>query len=636
MKQTFNRARRLRFESLEERRMLTTNWVVTTQNDYSSWDETDSVLSLREAVSRAEDGDTITFSSSLASTGFTIKYGEMNVAASITIDASSWRSAAGTNRITLNASSRSRIFNVAEDAALTLTALDIKNGYSTGDGGAIHTKGDLILNGCQISFSQAQYGGAIFSFHGNVTINSGSISNCSSTLHGGAIYAYHGTLTVEGCTIDGNRSQTAGGLDCSDAVTTIRNSVISNNRSTDGNYFAGGIFVHGGYMSIADSQIIGNISYNYGGGMYIHDAEVDIANTLIANNQTMYSGGGIENFGWLTLTQCTIAGNRTTGDYSGGAGIYNYYGSGMYVKAYNCIFAENTCASGKDTCNYEGNGYGYGYNILTTSSTDWLVQLNFSVTNFYEYDPARPLFTDIAAGDYSLTGDSQAIDLGNNSYAYYEDGSAIMYDLAGKGRIYGSSVDLGAYEYNPKTPLAVPTNVKAASAGANRIRVTWDEVENSSGYSVVWSRDRINWSQAVTAETTLRVTGLTYGTTCYFKVKAIGDNTTWADSDYSASISRIVCPADVDGDGFIGPGDNAIISAAWFKTEGSVNWDERCDIDGDGFVGPGDRSYLSANWFKMTNQEGIVYPPALARIAEQEDSFAFLDAELEEILEQMI
>ena len=631
MKQAFNRARRLRFESLEERRMLTTNWVVTTQNDYSSWDETDSVLSLREAVSRAEDGDTITFSSSLASTGFTIKYGEMNVAASITIDASSWRTAAGTNRITLNASSRSRIFNVAEDAALTLTALDIKNGYTSGDGGAIYTKGDVILNGCQISFSQAQYGGAIFSFHGSVTINSGSVSNCSSTLHGGAIYAYHGSLTIDGCTIDGNRSQTAGGLDCSDAVTTIRNSVISNNRSTDGNYFAGGIFVHGGYMSIADSQIIRNISYNYGGGMYIHDAEVDIANTLIANNQTMYSGGGIENFGWLTLTQCTIAGNRTTGDYSGGAGIYNYYGSGMYVKAYNCIFAENTCASGKTACNYQGNGYGYGYNILTSTTEDWT-----SISNYFEYDSSLPLFSDLDAQDYTLTADSQAVNLGDNSYACYEDGSAIMYDLAGKDRIYGSSVDLGAYEYNPKLPLSVPANVKTASAGANRIRVTWDEVENSTGYHVAWSSDRINWSQGITAETSLRVTGLTYGTAYYFKVKAIGDNTAWADSDYSASVSRIVCPADVDGDGFIGPGDNAILSAAWFKTENSANWDERCDIDGDGFVGPGDRSYLSVNWFKMTNQEGIVYPPALAIIAEQEDSFASLDAELEEILEQMI
>ena len=68
--------------------------------------------------------------------------------------------------------------------------------------------------------------------------------------------------------------------------------------------------------------------------------------------------------------------------------------------------------------------------------------------------------------------------------------------------------------------------------------------------------------------------------------------------------------SDLDGDGFIGPGDYSLLSAAWFSSPASENWDPRFDIDGDGFIGPGDFTYLSADWLKKTDSGDFKYPTA--------------------------
>ncbi|MBR6481025.1 MAG: hypothetical protein IKT12_04925, partial [Thermoguttaceae bacterium] len=82
MKRCLN-ARKLRLESLEDRTLLAVTAggieqaaviapteavtrVVNTLEDPAEWDTADSVVSLREAIDAAADGDTITFASELA------------------------------------------------------------------------------------------------------------------------------------------------------------------------------------------------------------------------------------------------------------------------------------------------------------------------------------------------------------------------------------------------------------------------------------------------------------------------------------------------------------------------------------------------------------------------------------------
>ena len=55
---------------------------------------------------------------------------------------------------------------------------------------------------------------------------------------------------------------------------------------------------------------------------------------------------------------------------------------------------------------------------------------------------------------------------------------------------------------------------------------------------------------------------------------------------------------DIDGDGFIGPGDSALLSGGWFASAGGEGWNPVCDLDGDGFIGPGDYAVISAYWFQ--------------------------------------
>ncbi|MBQ8286465.1 MAG: hypothetical protein IJZ10_09195, partial [Thermoguttaceae bacterium] len=80
------------------------------------------------------------------------------------------------------------------------------------------------------------------------------------------------------------------------------------------------------------------------------------------------------------------------------------------------------------------------YNVLS-SFTAWTNADATDVVNFV-YDAEQPLFKDAANGDYTLAENSQAIDKGADEYA-----DASTTDLAGASRFVGSSVDLGAYEF---------------------------------------------------------------------------------------------------------------------------------------------------------------------------------------------
>ncbi|MFA7122704.1 MAG: T9SS type A sorting domain-containing protein, partial [Candidatus Delongbacteria bacterium] len=67
-------------------------------------------------------------------------------------------------------------------------------------------------------------------------------------------------------------------------------------------------------------------------------------------------------------------------------------------------------------------------------------------SNYVNNIDSDPLFLDEWNGDYFLTENSPCIDLGTESIP----DSLIfpVYDLAGNQRIYGSTIDIGAYEWN--------------------------------------------------------------------------------------------------------------------------------------------------------------------------------------------
>lgn len=109
---------------------------------------------------------------------------------------------------------------------------------------------------------------------------------------------------------------------------------------------------------------------------------------------------------------------------------------------------------------FRSDGYAASENVLwfDAGRTGPNADLRLAATDLW----GDPHFVDWAAGNYRLTGTSQAVDRGDPS----ADNAA--YDLDGKDRSVGESVDLGAYEYQHNgvpdpgpSPAPVPDPVPA-------------------------------------------------------------------------------------------------------------------------------------------------------------------------------
>ena len=195
-------ARKLRLESLEERTLLAVTaggferaavpaapteavtWVVNTLEDPAEWDTADSVVSLREAIDAAADGDTITFASELAGGTVALSGKQLEVGKAITIDASS------VGGITIDADGQSRVFHIkggSPDAPVTLIGLKITDGYEF-NGGGIYFTGALALTGCTVTRNTAPgKGGGIYNSFGTLTLTDSSVTRNYANA-GGNIY----------------------------------------------------------------------------------------------------------------------------------------------------------------------------------------------------------------------------------------------------------------------------------------------------------------------------------------------------------------------------------------------------------------------------------------------------------------
>ena len=265
--------------------------------------------------------------------------------------------------------------------------------------------------------------------------------------------------------------------------------------------------------------------------------------------------------------------------------ITNYSGGRGWIEDFTCLKPVETL-TGVSASGYSGGFDGLPHGV-TVSGIDW--ESGDEYTVIYNYD-----------GTFSLT-----------SPEYTDPGEYQVVVVAVKNEfdaIWSAPVEIRISETAPEQ-LETPEILSAASAGLNRHEVVWTPIDGAAGYELAWSADGgVSWTSVQTAEANLLISGLTYGDTLLYRVRALGDGISTETSAWSSEKSLLVNPSDIDGDGFIGPGDYARISAAWFASSGEENYDPRLDIDGDGFIGPGDFTYLSANWFKSAGDEQMRYP----------------------------
>lgn len=357
--------------------------------------------SLRDAVAKAQSGDTIKFSSTLAAKKITLTSGDIDITKNVTIDGS------GAKGLSLSGNNVSRIFNLsAKNLNVTVKNLSFVNGRAAGagddgEGGAIKVgyTSTLTIENSFFKYNKANRGGAVEVGNAGSLIvrnstfdsNDGTIAN--DGLSGGAIATDgaggtlgKGKLIVEGSTFINNKGVDGGAIYNLLGPLTIKNSVFKNNVSTqeggavftdgasggardevggqitiEGSTFEGNKSIAGGgalylwtykadQVLIKDSTIKGNsvtrgtgdFNRGRGGGIEFAGSNLTIENTTIANNTSPAQGGGLwvnNNTSSVNITNSTISGNKALSD--AGGGMFLVVTDGVPVKITNSTIAKN-------------------------------------------------------------------------------------------------------------------------------------------------------------------------------------------------------------------------------------------------------------------------------------------------------
>jgi predicted outer membrane repeat protein len=246
----------------------------------------------------------------------------------------------GGDQITLSGDNARQLFVVSGGAALTLRNIVLTNGSSSLDGGAIYNDGELILENTTIRDSRA-------------------------TASGGAIVSY-GLMTIADSLLEGNLAANGGALypRWPDSRTTIINSVLRNNHTTDTTNGWGGAILawDGARVTIENSDIYSNTAH-FGGGIlnYANSILTLQSNTRLRDNHADNSGGGLENDGIATLINVTVSGNSATA----GGGLYNSHpigGNPATATLTNVTFGGNSAT-------IEGGGLWNNGNTTLTNVT---------------------------------------------------------------------------------------------------------------------------------------------------------------------------------------------------------------------------------------------------------------------------
>jgi len=467
--------RRLRFEPLEDRRLLailTVNTLVDENNGIGTGG-----ISLREAVSAAGQGDTINFSVTgtinLTSTGS----GHIVIAKNLTIQGP------GANLLTIKAfdpdssgendSDGRRVFFVDNDssnfATVTISGLTLTNGdpQDSGEddgGGAIFNRENLTLNNCVLTGNYAQNSGAIYNADGTLTLNDCSISNNSARYDCGGLMVQGGSLFVNRCTITNNSAQNSGGAVMSRTrPVTIVDSTLSGNTTKE---YGGAIYQYKSTLSVSGSTIASNTAdvdgdgTGAGGGIYNLSGKLTVTNSTISGNSAGEGGGGIfsDTSQTTTIAHTTIAGNVTaSGSGSNGGGINS---NGTTVLDHTIVAGNLKGASTRDDVNGNFDAF---YSLIGDKRSENVHNTGGSLIGTTT-TPINALLGPLASNGgltqtRLLLSGSPALDAGNPS-AVAGAGTIPQYDQRGTpfSRVVdydgagGARIDIGAVEMTPAAP----------------------------------------------------------------------------------------------------------------------------------------------------------------------------------------
>lgn len=184
--------------SLISSSLLAQNITVTNHNNSGSG-------SLRNAISTATSGSTITFSSSLSGDSIVLSSGEIQISKNLTI------TGPGADKLRIVSNNTSRIFSIDSNISIKITGLSLMRAKSTTHGGAILNKGTLTLEHCYFAYNHAAYsGGAIFN-KGEIDISYSTFAYNQADSNGGALANENALLSLFNSTVSSNKAKFRGG-----------------------------------------------------------------------------------------------------------------------------------------------------------------------------------------------------------------------------------------------------------------------------------------------------------------------------------------------------------------------------------------------------------------------------------------
>lgn len=437
-------ARRLRLESLEDRRMLATMLVTDLGDGSLASLAGDGQLSLREAVEAINTGapvdgigptsgvfgtgDTILFQAGLFGESpqtLTLAAGQLDLTNGVNI------SAPVGNLLTIDAQQNSRIFDIpAGSDSFTFANLNLTGGLADGPsagGGAIRslTSGQLNVQSSDLNT--------------NTTIGSDS--------PGGAISAT-GTVLIVDSSFSNNRTEddaSGGGGVFSTGDIRVFSSSFTNNR-TEGASASGGALSSDGNITIDASTLSRNLAFNSSAGGILAQGTVSLTDSTVSGNQAFgnaSSGGGVSAAGTITVTRSTVIGNRTFG-FSGSGG-------GLHTIAANINVTGSIIAGNLDLFGASDIDPGSGTLTVSFSLVQETAGLGIpAATNILNQDP---LLGPLSGGGQTVTHaplpGSPVIDAGDASIAaapLNDQRGAPFLRIANGDGVGAAVIDIGSHE----------------------------------------------------------------------------------------------------------------------------------------------------------------------------------------------
>ncbi|MCY4780543.1 MBG domain-containing protein [Sphingobacterium sp. UT-1RO-CII-1] len=361
--------------------------------------------------------------------------------------------------------------NGEEDIKLLIDGFEIKGGNADGEE-SISVKS----SGGFSSVSQGQGGGIYMATYGAITLDlmNSRVSGNRAADDGGGIYllpnapfpgsdAPNSTIIFDNAHVVANYSGNSGGglyhrsyinaASNSKSITsdlTLDRSTVRDNYSAS---FGGGVYTDAvSYGSgsvdvntlINHSRIEGNWADNSGGGILVNSSKalsIEANNTQFSANGTKEAGAAINAIApsstsdnnSITLNNSTVVGNI-------GKTYINFAGGKRVFKVNNSLILANTKTDNTSSTLGGTPTKTMQYSLVQgeTSTADG----NINATDV----TAGDIFTDAAADDYSLKLGAVAIGTGNNDLYSVGDIQTDT-DLAGNPRLFGVTIDMGAYEF---------------------------------------------------------------------------------------------------------------------------------------------------------------------------------------------